>query len=135
MYPKQISKEVFLKIKRDTWIKQRFDSVSVEDLIKTGKLNQFNEKLENVLKENLLKWEKEYPVKIIYQVSNGTQYSSDDEIFMDEDSAVSSILEDSKENLDNFYVLWEFEDGFLPFPSKVFFDGKVYCKDSRYDFS
>lgn len=135
MYPSTLTKDLFLKLKRDFWIKRQFNSVSVEQLIKAGRFKEFNEDIETNLAKELIKWESEYPPKIIYQVSNGTQYATDDPIFVDENEAIAFLLDESKQNLDNFYLLWEFEDNFLPYPSKVFFDGKVYTKDDKYDIS
>lgn len=135
MYPSTLTKDLFFKLKRDFFIKKQYDSVSVEELIKTGKLTSFTLEVETKLKEKMIEWEAEFPPKLLYQVSSGTQYASDDPIFIDEIDAIDFLLEESKNNLDNFYVLWEFEDNFLPYPSKVFFDGKVYSKDDRYDVS
>ena len=133
MYPSKITKELFLKLKQSFWIKNQYDSVSVEELIQTGKFLSFAEEVETKLQEKMTEWESEFPPKLLYQVSSGTQYATDDPIFVDENEAIAFLLDESKQNLDNFYILWEFEDNFLPYPSKVFFDGKVYTKDDKYD--
>lgn len=135
MYPSTLTKELFLKLKQSFWIKNQYDSISVEELIKTGKFVSFTTEVETKLKEKMIEWENEFPPKLVYQASNGTQYATDDPIFVDENEAIAFLLDESKQNLDNFYLLWEFEDNFLPYPSKVFFDGKVYTKDDKYDIS
>lgn len=135
MYPSTLTKELFLKLKQSFWIKNQYDSVSVEELIKTGKFVSFTTEVETKLKEKMIEWENEFPPTLVYQASNGTQYATDDTIFVDENEAIAFLLDESKQNLDNFYLLWEFEDNFLPYPSKVFFDGKVYTKDDKYDIS
>ena len=133
MYPNNINEETLIKLKTQELKKQLLSDERIEALIKSGKLQQTIDFINLQVKSFIETWFHGNNPKIIYQVSNGTQYASDDEVYLDVNFAIQEILKLSKENLDNFYILWEFEDGFLPYPSKIFFDGKVFSKDGKYD--
>lgn len=137
MYPTNFNKEALILTKKQELMKQLLPDEKIAALIKSGKLNQTMTYVElqidlllNAFTEEWLNGDKS---TIVYQISTGTQYVTDDEIYLDADFATQETLKLSKDNPDNFYILWEFEDGFLPYPCKVFFDGKVYTKDDKYD--
>ena len=133
MYPTNVNEKTLIALKTQELKKQLLSDEKIEALIKSGKLQQTIDFIALQVKSFIETWFHKNQPKIIYQVSTGTQYATDDEIYLDVDFAIQEILKLSKENLDNFYILWEFEDGFLPYPSKVFFDGKVFSKDDKYD--
>ena len=133
MYPTNVNEETLIALKTQELKKQLLSDEKIEALVKSGKLQQTIDSIALQVKSFIETWFQENQPKIIYQVSSGTQYATDDEIYLDVDFAIQEILKLSIENLDNFYILWEFEDGFLPYPSKIFFDGKVFSKDGKYN--
>ena len=133
MYPNNINEETLIKLKTQELKKQLLSDEKIEALVKSGKLQQTIDFINLQVNFFVKTWFNENQPKIVYQVSTGTQYATDDEIYLDIDFAIQEILILSQENLDNFYILWEFEDGFLPYPSKIFFDGKVFSKDGKYN--
>lgn len=133
MYPNNINEETLITLKTQELKKQFLSDEKIEALVKSGKLQQTIDFINLQVNFFVKTWFNENQPKIVYQVSTGTQYATDDEIYLDIDFAIQEILILSQENLDNFYILWEFEDGFLPYPSKIFFDGKVFSKDGKYN--
>ena len=133
MYPTNVNEKTLIALKTQELTKQLLSDEKIEALIKSGKLQQTIDFINLQVKLFVETWLHENKPKIVYQVSTGTQYATDDEIYLDIDFAIQEILKLSIENLDNFYILWEFEDGFLPYPSKIFFDGKVFSKDGKYN--
>lgn len=133
MYPNNINEETLIELKTQELKKQLLSDERIEALVKSGKLQQTIDFINLQVKLFVETWLQENQPKIVYQVSSGTQYATDDEIYLDIDFAIQEILKLSIEKLDNFYILWEFEDGFLPYPSKIFFDGKVFSKDGKYN--
>ena len=133
MYPTNVNEKTLIALKTQELTKQLLSDEKIEALIKSGKLQQTIDFINLQVKLFVETWLQENQPKIVYQVSSGTQYATDDEIYLDIDFAIQEILKLSIENLDNFYILWEFEDGFLPYPSKIFFDGKVFSKDGKYN--
>lgn len=133
MYPNNINEETLITLKTQELKKQFLSDEKIEALVKSGKLQQTIDFINLQVNFFVKTWFNENQPKIVYQVSTGTQYATDDEIYLDIDFAIQEVLILSQENLDNFYILWEFEDGFLPYPSKIFFDGKVFSKDGKYN--
>ena len=133
MYPTNVNEETLIALKTQELKKQLLSDEKIEALVKSGKLQQTIDFINLQVNFFVKTWFNENQPKIVYQVSSGTQYATDDEIYLDVDFAIQEILKLSIENLDNFYILWEFEDGFLPYPSKIFFDGKVFSKDDKYN--
>ncbi len=133
MYPTNINEKTLIALKTQELKKQLLSNERIEALVKSGKLQQTIDSIALQVKSFIETWFQENQPKIIYHVSSGTQYATDDEIYLDVDFAIQETLKLSTENLDNFYILWEFEDGFLPYPCKVFFDGKVFLKDDKYE--
>lgn len=133
MYPVNVDNQTLIKLRTQELKKQLLSDAKIEALLKSGKLHQTIASIDSQVKSFTEEWFNSNKPKIIYQVSVGTQYATDDEIYFDVDFAIQEILSLSQENLDNFYILWEFEDGFLPYPSKIFFDGKVFSKDVKYN--
>ena len=133
MYPTNVNEKTLIALKTQELTKQLLSDEKIEALIKSGKLQQTIDFINLQVKLFVETWLQENQPKIVYQVSSGTQYATDDEIYLDIDFAIQEILKLSIENLDNFYILWEFEDGFLLCPVKIFFDGKVFSKDGKYN--
>lgn len=133
MYPTSVNEKTLIALKTQELKRQLLSNERIEALVKSGKLQQTIDSITLQVKLFIETWFHENQPKIIYQVSTGTQYASDDEIYLDVNFAIEEVLKLSQDNLDNFYVLWEFEEGYLPHPSKVFFDGKVFSKDDKYD--
>ena len=133
MYPTNVNEKTLIALKTQELTKQLLSDEKIEALIKSGKLQQTIDFINLQVKLFVETWLQENQPKIVYQVSSGTQYATDDEIYLDIDFAIQEILKLSIENLDNLYILGEFEDGFLPYPSKIFFDGKVFSKDGKYN--
>ena len=117
MYPTNVNEETLIALKTQELKKQLLSDEKIEALVKSGKLQQTIDSIALQVKSFIETWFQENQPKIVYQVSTGTQYATDDEIYLDIDFAIQEILKLSRENLDNFYILWEFEDGFLPYPS------------------
>lgn len=121
-----LTKEIFLQIKRkEFYVMESKKWASANDST-IEYFDRFIKSCSQQIELLLPQWEAEFPPQVWYQASQGNVYAEDDEIYLDLQVAIDSVLEDA--DYDDIVIIWANELNTMPYPELIIFDKKIFSQ-------